>query len=285
MKYIKEDLAFFKSLMKDSYSDVMSQVVGELDEFSEVLRLPPLRMMNSVRKYAGVDVPLVDSIIPRQALFADGDRILKVKKPVDFSRDDEMWVYINGVMVDINMLAIQGRWLSKLLGKEFLLLHNPTDGLFLDLFESFLGRNVGIDALPVRWMKTRLENLLDQYPDARLNIVAHSQGCIILGKCLHHIAQERPDQLDRIHIFTFASPSKSIPQVAFAEHYANSQDLVAQLGVLHPDVPYEGKIFQRAGRGHWFNTHYLASLMKGEFGDTELYRIMRRKNRHLRCVS
>ncbi len=275
MRYLKQDLKFLQSKLKDSYPDIASQIVGELDEFSEILKLPPWRMLNAIRKYTGADIPFIDSIIPRIPLVATADKIQKVKSCSQIEFDDEVWVYINGVMVDKEMLGIQGKWLAKIIGKKILLLHNPTDGLGLDLLESFLGRNFGIDAIPVHWITTILEELFTCFGARKINIVAHSQGCIILGKCLHHLRQGYPEIINSLNIFTFASPSKSIPKVAFAEHYANKYDLVAQLGVLHSDVPYEGQVYIREARGHWFNTHYLSALLNGDFGETELYKLVK----------
>lgn len=275
MRYLKQDLVFLREKLHTNYPDLASQIVGELDEFSEILRLPPWRSVNSIRKYLGLEIPFVGSLIPKIPMVADGSHIEKVKSCSTIDFDDEVWVYINGVMVDREMLRIQGNWLARIIGKKVLLLHNPTDGLGLDLFESFLGRNFAIDGLPVSWMTKVLEEVFNCFGAKKINIVAHSQGCIILGECLRRLEKDFPKILKSLNIFTFASPAKSLPKVGFAEHYANKNDLVAQLGVLHSDVPYEGKVHVRDARGHWFNTHYLSALLNGDFGQTKLYQLVK----------
>ena len=275
MKYLREDLKYIGTLLQESYPEVVAQVVGEFDEFSEILKLPPLRAANAIRKYAGIDIPLIDSLIPRPYYFTNGDIVKKISAQDFQASDDEIWLYINGVMVDQEMLAIQGRWLAKIFGKPFLLLHNPTDGVIVDILESVLGRNFGIEAIPGFWMTKRIQNLLDLYPEKKINIVAHSQGCIILSRCLQNLAKQKKNQLNKLSIYTFASPAKFMPKVGFAEHYANIHDLVAQFGILHPDRKITGHIFTRSAKGHWLNTHYLPALMHGEFGRTSLYEIIK----------
>ncbi|KAL9096944.1 MAG: hypothetical protein Q9165_000908 [Trypethelium subeluteriae] len=63
--------------------------------------------------------------------------------------------------------------------------------------------------------------------------------------------------------------------VRYIEHYANTEDFVARWGVLHftqlqsqnapksggpPTNRFMGRVFQRAGRGHQFNLHYLDTM-------------------------
>ena len=63
--------------------------------------------------------------------------------------------------------------------------------------------------------------------------------------------------------------------VRHIEHYANTEDFVARWGVLHftgmqaqtatttggvPTNRFMGRVFQRAGRGHQFNLHYLDTM-------------------------
>ena len=58
--------------------------------------------------------------------------------------------------------------------------------------------------------------------------------------------------------------------IRYIEHYANTSDFVARWGVLHylvgiyyltPMAPrYMGRLFERVGRGHQFNQHYLDNM-------------------------
>jgi hypothetical protein len=57
--------------------------------------------------------------------------------------------------------------------------------------------------------------------------------------------------------------------IRYIEHYAQTSDFVAQWGVLHftstpnpaPTAPrYMGRVFERTGKGHQFNQHYLDNM-------------------------
>lgn len=64
--------------------------------------------------------------------------------------------------------------------------------------------------------------------------------------------------------------------INYIEHYANSQDFVANIGVLHftsPQAqpyadgnPFYGPVFIREGSGHLLNMHYLDTMFKRKGG-------------------
>ena len=63
--------------------------------------------------------------------------------------------------------------------------------------------------------------------------------------------------------------SSSGKTIRYIEHYAHSSDFVARWGVLHficnfslaPTAPrYMGRVFERPGKGHQFNQHYLDNM-------------------------
>lgn len=68
--------------------------------------------------------------------------------------------------------------------------------------------------------------------------------------------------------------SKPLPQriIRHVEHYANSGDFVAQIGVLKfsqrgaivgdPLSPFYGAVFERPSTGHMFNQHYLDPMFE-----------------------
>ena len=59
--------------------------------------------------------------------------------------------------------------------------------------------------------------------------------------------------------------------IRYIEHYANSDDFVARIGVLQfttvtakysGDTTFSGEVFTREGTGHLLNQHYLDTMFK-----------------------
>jgi len=108
-------------------------------------------------------------------------------------------------------------------------------------------------------------------------IILHSQGGIEGSMVIDWLLDELPqDLLQKLEVYTFGNaanhfnnPRQSskcdpiVRSIRHIEHYANSQDAVSYLGVLHfTDVPnrYLGRLFIRPGSGHMMNQHYLDTM-------------------------
>jgi hypothetical protein len=132
----------------------------------------------------------------------------------------------------------------------------------------------------------------------RVVLILHSQGAIEGGMILDWLLNEVPhDLLKRLEVYTFGnaanhfnnpfrdhissitastsaerretpttSPARAIAHI---EHYANSEDFVSRWGVLHftRKMPkdrlenrFMGRVFERPGKGHQFNQHYLDNI-------------------------
>lgn len=126
-------------------------------------------------------------------------------------------------------------------------------------------------------------------------VILHSQGAIEGSMILDWLLNEVPQNLlSQVEVYTFgnaanhfnnpyhdegssiaaSSGSRSSPQkfdraIAHIEHYANSKDFVSRWGVLHytqrmPKGRFEnrfmGRVFERPGKGHQFNQHYLDNM-------------------------
>jgi hypothetical protein len=126
-------------------------------------------------------------------------------------------------------------------------------------------------------------------------VILHSQGAIEGSMILDWLLNEVPQNLlSQVEVYTFgnaanhfnnpyhdegssiaaSSASGSSPQkfdraIAHIEHYANSKDFVSRWGVLHytqrmPKGRFEnrfmGRVFERPGKGHQFNQHYLDNM-------------------------
>ena len=82
------------------------------------------------------------------------------------------------------------------------------------------------------------------------------------GNDVVHVAQPNTVKSSR-------QSSSSGKTIRYIEHYAHSSDFVARWGVLHficnfslaPTAPrYMGRVFERPGKGHQFNQHYLDNM-------------------------
>ena len=80
------------------------------------------------------------------------------------------------------------------------------------------------------------------------------------------------DLLKQLEVYTFGNAANHFNTnraIAHIEHYANSQDFVSRWGVLNftremPQNRFEnrfiGRVFERPGKGHQFNQHYLDNI-------------------------
>jgi hypothetical protein len=130
-------------------------------------------------------------------------------------------------------------------------------------------------------------------------LTLHSQGGIEGSMILDRLLNEVPhDLLKQLEVYTFGSTANHFnnpyhdhvssvaartisydPQenltaatnraIAHIGHYANSEDFVSQWGVLHftRKMPkgllenrFMGRVFERPGKGHRFNQHYLDNM-------------------------
>lgn len=118
-------------------------------------------------------------------------------------------------------------------------------------------------------------------------LVLHSQGgiegCLVIDWLLDELPQH---QLHQLEVYTFGNAANHFNNpicycrrsaesdhsnhaqstrrsISHIEHYANSQDPVSWLGVLHfANIPnrYLGRLFIRPGSGHMMNQHYLDNM-------------------------
>ena len=54
----------------------------------------------------------------------------------------EMWLFVNGVATSSAVIKANGKELARIFQRPIHLVHNPTDGVFLDLAECILGRTL-----------------------------------------------------------------------------------------------------------------------------------------------
>lgn len=188
------------------------------------------------------------------------------------TRDQEAWYFLNGICTDRNVLRLNGRALANLFGRRIYLMHNPSDGILLDLLECAAGRTMQI----ISTLDTSVAQILEQAlrEHRKVVLLVHSQGGIIATGALYQLQRrltgdDRP-LLKKLEIYTFASAATEMKlEGAYAEHFYHTRDYVARIGVAGSPCQFDGRHFQYRASGHLFNTHYLHNLCQGRFTCTD----------------
>jgi hypothetical protein len=66
----------------------------------------------------------------------------EVPEQGDFIDDHQAWFFLNGICTDRSVLRLNGKALANLFQRKVYLMHNPSDGIFLDLLECVVGRTL-----------------------------------------------------------------------------------------------------------------------------------------------
>jgi len=183
-------------------------------------------------------------------------------------------MFVNGIVTSIDLAQHQAIMLAKTIQQPVTLVHNETEGLIKDLLECNEGR-YGVMNTVTEKVATAIREKLEELPpndQSKLNIVAYSQGAIIVTAALHYLSQQLPEQqLGRIAYFTFGAGFREsvLPECIYCEHFANTDDPITKLGLQHPDFPFSGKLFVRQAKGHFFIADYLIPMQQGvRYGDS-----------------
>ncbi|WP_166263944.1 hypothetical protein [Marinobacter caseinilyticus] len=182
--------------------------------------------------------------------------------------DNQAWYFLNGICTDRNVLRLNGKALADLFQRRVYLMHNPSDGIVLDLLECAAGRTMQ----PISTLETSVAQILMEALDThnKVVLIAHSQGGIIATGALYKLARQltgsRSLLLNKLELYTFASAATELvlPQV-YAEHFCHRQDYVARIGVLGNADRFSGRIFECDGSGHLLNAHYLSHFVERRF--------------------
>ncbi|KHT61600.1 hypothetical protein RJ45_22070 [Photobacterium gaetbulicola] len=203
---------------------------------------------------------------------------------------NEKWFFINGICTSKDMAKINACMLSYIFGRPVTPLHNPTNGITPDVFEAIIGRdfdkytNIARTAKNLIWRE--LQKLKFQIDDSNTHtkhpkkvvVIGHSQGGIIISNVVGQLILEhnKDPLLNFLEVYTFASAHDEYPsfgtneapscyQPPLTEHFANDEDFVARLGVLHEHTHNKGEIYLKKGAGHLLNYHYLIDFLSGKY--------------------
>jgi hypothetical protein len=161
----------------------------------------------------------------------------------------EVFFYINGICEQGAMVTGTAYLIEQLTGRMCNQLQNPSDGIFLDLLECMIGRDLNVSEEPTRVIVPILVKHLAK--QRKVVIIAHSQGGIILTNVIKElvlrskIAQEGKaddidkeafhDGLSRLEAYSFCSAADAFPgheTGLFAEHFGAELDFVSRFGSL-----------------------------------------------------
>lgn len=185
----------------------------------------------------------------------------------------EAWFFINGIATDKELLKLNGKYISKLFQRPIELIYNPTQGPFLDLLECMTGRTFDFISGPGAYALERISAALSDPEKSRVILMGHSQGGIILSNVVAALIERysgEKKRMAKLEVYSFASACDHMPvdpeldtperRVPYIEHFANTGDLVANLGVLEERLPINGKVYISEKQGHFLNAHYLPGI-------------------------
>ena len=91
----------------------------------------------------------------------------------------------------------------------------------------------------------------------------------VVGGLIQRFSGDK-ERLGKLEVYTFASagygiqvdPELDTPErrVPYIEHFANTGDMIAKLGVLERQRSINGRVFTLDKQGHFLNAHYLPEI-------------------------
>ena len=167
---------------------------------------------------------------------------------------DELWIYVNGIKTSCEDGKNHCKKMYEMFGRPVKLVHNPTDGFVLDIFECLMGKTGLLRHCttgPRQFLKEVLQaEMKNDYK--KIVLVAHSQGTIITGnvvadfndiidgatKCSEEERALVKDNMSKMEVYLVASAAHYVngEHVSNLECLSNRGDIVAVLGHLYPEV-------------------------------------------------
>ncbi|KAH6716277.1 hypothetical protein DL95DRAFT_347356 [Leptodontidium sp. 2 PMI_412] len=207
--------------------------------------------------------------------------------------EHELWFFINGVATGKNWLQSNLDLLARTFQREIVGIHNTTYGFLFDLLECLIQRDLDYKSGDIRQGRAQIRAALAAPATKKLVLILHSQGGIEGSSILDWLLADMSHEvIGKLEIFTFGNAARhfnnplvnkpSSPLVdeskggrgerviKHIEHYANTEDFVANVGVLSFTSPkaqpfadgnaFFGSVFTREGPGHLLNMHYLDKM-------------------------
>lgn len=180
---------------------------------------------------------------------------LSSKYQVPIEIQDTNVYFLNGICTNKNVWLLNAKHIESIFNFNVQPLHNKTKGIIPDLFECIFGRT--FDLLNYETFCLYYTVLKSLKLKKKTIVFAHSQGGIIIAQIVKQLIKQNID-LSLLEVYTFASASDEMPVGNYyCEHFANTKDYVARIGVLEYKEKFYGKIFIGDHKGHLLNIHYL----------------------------
>ncbi|KAH7111844.1 hypothetical protein B0J11DRAFT_598539 [Dendryphion nanum] len=181
---------------------------------------------------------------------------------------EEKWFFVNGIGGELFWLRYACDKLAAKYGREITGIFNRGDSILWDL-RTDSSRKAQLV------LKDQLKGPLEDNTKAPIVMIAYSQGCLLLRLALEELLEDTDDDIQRVtqelvadtddaipkamqiqkamkkrlYVFTFGNPSvdwnrEKVPNgcskalssyICCTEHFANTKDFVAKLGVLRED--------------------------------------------------
>ncbi|KAF8853972.1 hypothetical protein BDZ45DRAFT_657313 [Acephala macrosclerotiorum] len=207
--------------------------------------------------------------------------------------EHELWFFINGVSVGKGWLQSNLDLLAQTFQREVVGIRNITNGFIFDLIECLIQRDLDYKTRDIRLGRTQIRQALAAPATKKVVLITHSQGGIEGSSIVDWLLADLSiEVMSKLEIYNFgnaarhfnnplikASSPNSVGEakggrgervIKHIEHYANSQDFVANIGVLNFTSPqaqpyadgnaFYGPVFVREGTGHLLNMHYLDTM-------------------------
>ncbi|MDX1904350.1 MAG: hypothetical protein SFU27_09355 [Thermonemataceae bacterium] len=192
---------------------------------------------------------------------------------------DEKWFFINGIVTNEDLAAANGKYISLLFQRAVTVLHNPTNGIGLDMMQYVNGKFGQNNLEFAKYVMPTIRKALEE--KNKVVLISHSQGTLIASTILDLLIQENNRNLGKLEIYAFANCAVEMSHQVIEEEnnkpliesFSNEYDVVAKLGVLHPNkeergIQIDGEHFiKKDGWGHFLNIHYLRDFAEGKYID------------------
>lgn len=213
-------------------------------------------------------------------VFFGTHKTVNIEEPVD---NETIVYFLNGICTDEVLWEINAKQLESIFNFKVYPLYNRTNGIVIDLKDCILGRTFDINDAESRKLYSKLKNALSIRK--KVIVIAHSQGGIIISQLVDQLLFDKDPNINKLEVYTFASASDTMSHGKYyCEHFANSMDYVARIGVLEYRTKFYGKLFKFNHSGHLLNTHYLKHFKKGFYcgGKSRLSTYL--KNEHINYI-
>ena len=193
--------------------------------------------------------------------------------PNNINLDQNINVYfLNGICTDKSVWQINAKHIEDIFNFKVQPLHNKTRGIVLDLVECIFGRE--FDLLNYDTFCLYYTILKSLKLGKKTIVFAHSQGGIIIAQIVKQLIKQKID-ISLLEVYTFASASEDMPiGNYYCEHFANTKDYVARIGVLEYHNNFYGETFIGNNAGHLFNIHYLNNYSKRQYKNINKSRLL-----------